>query len=92
MNDEKEVEDLEALVERYFKTPYPENAKIRTYVCAIISDMLDNPKGGIYPTTKCYDRLEQFVETHGKAMFERGRYRSMCDKSGHDVLCKRVKK
>ncbi|MDD5220839.1 MAG: hypothetical protein PHV11_09750 [Candidatus Bipolaricaulis sp.] len=32
---------------------------LRGQICRIISAMLDNPdKYGIYPTTKCYDELE----------------------------------
>ena len=37
---------------------------IRDCVCTIISEMLDNPdKNEIYPTTRCYDRLEQYIQT-----------------------------
>ena len=36
--------------------------RIRTEICNIISDMLDNPaECEIYPTTKCYDALEKFI-------------------------------
>lgn len=35
----------------------------RKEICRIISEMLDNPDEiGIYPTTRCYDRLEQYIE------------------------------
>lgn len=37
--------------------------KDRAMICKIISEMLDNPDDcGIYPTTKCYDDLEKYVE------------------------------
>lgn len=35
----------------------------RKIICDIISEMLDNPdKCGIYPTTRCYDKLEQYIK------------------------------
>ena len=38
------------------------NKKIRKDVCDIISEMLDNPdEHGIYPTGRCYDRLESYI-------------------------------
>ncbi len=37
--------------------------KDRKVICDIISKMLDNPdKYGIYPTTKAYDELEDYVQ------------------------------
>ncbi len=37
--------------------------KDRTFICETISNMLDNPNQyGIYPTTECYDKLEQYIE------------------------------
>jgi len=36
---------------------------IRSRICQIISEMLDNPdKLGIYPTTECYDKLEEWIK------------------------------
>jgi len=36
----------------------------RSEICRIISEMLDNPdKNGIYPTTKAYDDLKEFVQS-----------------------------
>lgn len=36
----------------------------RKVICRIISEMLDNPDDcGIYPTTKCYDSLEQYINS-----------------------------
>lgn len=40
------------------------NRKIddREMICTIISEMLNNPNEcGIYPTTKCYDALEDYI-------------------------------
>jgi hypothetical protein len=40
---------------------------VRGEVCKIISEMLDNPdEYGIYPTTRCYDKLESFIKSYGK--------------------------
>jgi hypothetical protein len=42
----------------------------RQVVCDIISEMLDDPdEYGIYPTTRCYDKLEQYIKNvrEGKA-------------------------
>ena len=37
--------------------------KDRTAICNIVSEMLDSPdKSGIYPTTVCYEKLEQLIE------------------------------
>jgi len=37
--------------------------KIRTKICEIISRMLDNPdEYEIYPTGRCYDELEEFIQ------------------------------
>jgi len=37
--------------------------KDRTEICKIVSEMLDNPgECEIYPTTKAYDALEEYVE------------------------------
>lgn len=37
--------------------------ELRGKICKIISAMLDNPdKYGIYPTTKCYDQLENLIK------------------------------
>jgi len=59
MTHSPEWAKLEELVKKHFKTPYPDNARNRTYICAIISEMLDNPgECEIYKTTECYDRLE----------------------------------
>ena len=36
----------------------------RAIVCKIISEMLDNPDDyGIYPTTICYDKLEEYIQS-----------------------------
>jgi hypothetical protein len=35
--------------------------KDRTAICEIISQMLDNPVDGIYPTTTAFDLLEHYV-------------------------------
>lgn len=36
----------------------------RATICEIISEMLDNPdENEIYPTTKSYDRLEEYVKS-----------------------------
>lgn len=44
----------------------------RKEICDAISEMLDNPDDcGIYPTTKCYDRLETFIQTQVEAERER---------------------
>ena len=41
---------------------------IRGEICKIISEMLDNPdKHEIYPTGKCYDQMEQFINNILKA-------------------------
>jgi len=47
----------------------------RAAVCAIISDMLDNPdEHGIYPTSVCYSKLVEYCdkirEEEASAMFE----------------------
>lgn len=35
----------------------------RTKICDVISEMLDNPDNyGIYPTTKAYNALEEYIE------------------------------
>ena len=40
----------------------------------IVSEMLDNPdKYGIYPTSKCYRELYEFVVTQKKKAYEEGR-------------------
>jgi len=45
--------------------------RIRTEICNSISEMLDNPdENGIYPTTKCYDRLEAFILSERRKAFE----------------------
>ena len=45
--------------------------KHRQEVHAAISDMLDNPnKVGIYPTTKCYDRIVAYCD-HQQATIDR---------------------
>ena len=37
--------------------------KDRQEICEAISEMLDNPDAsGIYPTTKCFDRLELYMK------------------------------
>lgn len=37
--------------------------KDRTAICNIISEMLDNPdEYGIYPTSKCFEQLEFYIE------------------------------
>lgn len=42
--------------------------KDRSEICKIISNMLDNPDDcDIYPTGKCYDELEKYIE---KRVFE----------------------
>lgn len=38
-----------------------EMRNVRKEICDAISEMLDNPKDGIYPTTRCYDRIEKFI-------------------------------
>ena len=46
------------------KTPKGQNVErdIRVKICKIVSTMLDNPdQHGIYPTTKCYDQLEELL-------------------------------
>lgn len=36
----------------------------RAEICDAVSEMLDNPdESGIYPTTRCYDRLEKYIES-----------------------------
>ena len=35
----------------------------RSVICKIISDMLDNPDGGIYPTSTAYGRLETYIHS-----------------------------
>jgi len=42
----------------------------RKVICDIISEMLDNPdENEIYPTTRCYDKLEKYIKDvrEGKA-------------------------
>lgn len=49
-----------------------EREEIRTEICAAISEMLDNPdRIGIYPTTRCFNRLEQFILAQVEAERER---------------------
>ena|SRR3990167_268480 len=50
---------------------------VRGDICRIISAMLDSPdEYGIYPTTKCYDALEQYIQSAlAAAETERERYR-----------------
>ena len=41
---------------------------LRSEICEIISEMLDHPdKHGIYPTTRCFDKLEAMVERRLRA-------------------------
>jgi hypothetical protein len=35
----------------------------RDEIVRIVSEMLDNPVNEIYPTTKCYDELENYIDT-----------------------------
>ena len=35
----------------------------RAVICRIISDMLDNPDEGIYPTSTAYGRLETYIHS-----------------------------
>ncbi|MDY6896288.1 MAG: hypothetical protein SVO01_12870 [Thermotogota bacterium] len=38
--------------------------KDRTVICNIMSELLDNPdRSGIYPTSKAYDALENYIES-----------------------------
>lgn len=41
-------------------------------ICDIVSEMLDNPKDGIYPTSKCYKALNDYVCQEMAAAEERG--------------------
>lgn len=44
---------------------------LRGQICRIISAMLDNPdKYGIYPTTKCYDELEDLFSQQKQEIVE----------------------
>lgn len=36
--------------------------KDRAAISTIISEMLDNPENGIYPTSTCYMKLEHYIE------------------------------
>lgn len=53
---------------------------IRGSVVGMISAMLDNPDNiGIYPTTKCYDRLESYINSLISQTGERVR-KEICEK------------
>ncbi len=44
-----------------------EMGRWRKEVCEIVSEMLDNPdEHGIYPTTRCYERLDSLIDDQEK--------------------------
>jgi len=53
---------IQSLFADNYEPEEPVKRDYRGKICAIVSDMLDNPnEHGIYPTTKCYDALEKLV-------------------------------
>lgn len=55
---------------RDYGKPIPEKDD-RAKICDIISEMLDNPKEGIYPTTRAYDKLEMLISSTRTEEMER---------------------
>lgn len=63
-----------------YPSDYDKARDIRGEICEIVSEMLDNPTNGIYPTTRCYDRLECLYESQRRTIEQlQSRVKSLTD-------------